>query len=770
MEKIKIASAICKRTEKFARCLQEIKLALAVFVFIFLMLSISAQAVQDIQITAPQNYVVGQDSRIAFSFVAGDGISILAGKKARVAVFEGTSEIGEFQCPIDGSGDCISTNPRLEFLGIEPLNGYSTIGANLDVSQSTQDITIDVYVSTFAGAAIGGGEAVISAITPLAAPNSRSINPSAPKKGQNFEITAYQPSGSQQIGAHIYSFYNVVWDDTLQDYAKVPIASKQNIRVNANQGGLGSTYQYVCAGECAGAMGADIKAVSGSQESAIWHMQPGILFIEEAPQAPVLISTNPPEKYAELKNTGSTFIEPLGSISMEVGPPQSGVAIDRYSITTTRNNQPLNSMTYEEDAANGNLQINLDCASLGCAKNDFIDIEVSGISGSRTGPALRMGFLAYDNTASTPPQLSQVCQTGIGASINYMGAGLIAMAIIIALVYMGGQSLNNPRLLEWSKSEAVQLLFVPVIFIIIIWLANFACTFQMSELFAWAPSLGNYAGPGTGPAVITGDSTPMVAAQQYLNWALGQTHLTMVMVRRDMGALDMRATHNNYDNQGLGFGMNGYSYSMYSGDYTTSGTLGMLLNLNTGFMLTLLFEYFSLVFFSASNGFFFALIPLGLIMRSVPFLRSFGGGMVALGVGLFIFYPLVLAMSGIMLGPIYHGQDASQVYAGYYGGSAAGSLQSMITMVVKDENSITGASSTSYVDSHPQPKVASGDDPNIKNMANVNFSEFFRLTSQNFVRAVLVPTAALLVTIAFIANLAIVFGGEIDASKLTQLV
>lgn len=605
---------------------------------------------------------------------------------------------------------------------------------------------------------------IIIPIQGLATPNRASVLPTSPQEGESFQLSIHQPKDSEEIDEHIYNFYHWIWNENLQEYVKAPISSRQNQHITANADGLSSTYDFQCANkeECSGKLGADIYAKKGAVESAVWIMNPTIDFYVEPPQKPIFESVTPQDKYSSLKNSGTDFIAPDQTVILYISPAPSGPPADKIIFRTTRAGELVEDLSFEQDATLGTTQITIDCSSLKCENREYFSIAAVSTAGGKTSPELRLGLIVYDETLDEPPGVPQICDTGINDSINYMGAGILAMALVIGLVYMGGESLNIPQLIEWSKNEALQLAMIPIMFIIIIWLASTVCTLNMGEFFTWAPTLNGYH--------IGGDMTIMEAAQAHLQWALGETHLTLAMVRRDLGALNMRATRNNYDNQGLGFGMNGYSHAKFSGDYTSIGTLGMLLNLNTGFMITLLFQYFSLVFFTGANGFFFALIPFGLIMRSIPYLRSFGGGMVALAVGLFIFYPLILAMSGVMLGPLYDGQDASDAYAKYYGGNAQGKLGASVIAVEGNEASITGDGVTSYVNSYPQPKITDGQDPIIDDMDTINFSKLFELTSQNFLRAVFFPTAALLVTVAFIANLAIVFGGEIDASKLVQMV
>ena len=233
----------------------------------------------------------------------------------------------------------------------------------------------------------------------------------------------------------------------------------------------------------------------------------------------------------------------------------------------------------------------------------------------------------------------------------------------------------------------------------------------------------------------------------------------------------MRATYSSYQTQFAGMGGNGFSFMPFGGDYTEMGSLGMLINLNSTFMLVLLFELFSLFFFSSSSGLFIFLVPLGLIFRSVPFLRGFGAALVAIGVGFYIFYPVLLGLTGVMLGPLYSNSkmDSSNVFSV----SDAAQLETRELgahdAFNPDNSGLGGTSIFSYNPTDPYPgplkPLTSGD-----KSSPVDLGVYFNLTALNFLRAVFIPTAGLIVTVSFVRDLAALMGEEVDASKLIAMI
>ncbi|MDE1798682.1 MAG: hypothetical protein KGH63_04745, partial [Candidatus Micrarchaeota archaeon] len=163
----------------------------------------------------------------------------------------------------------------------------------------------------------------------------------------------------------------------------------------------------------------------------------------------------------------------------------------------------------------------------------------------------------------------------------------------------------------------------------------------------------------------------------------------------------------------------------------------------------------------------------GLVLRSVPFLRQFGGSLVAIAVGFYLFYPVIFGLLGMLLPPIYYGQDASdltaQLSAQHPG--EPGFPTSNADGLMKNEQSITGDNIFSYFNSYPSVLMEDGCLPNPPDgLCAPNLGEYFSLTALNFVRSVLLPSVGLILTVMFVKDLSGLFGEEVDAGRLVQLV
>lgn len=336
-----------------------------------------------------------------------------------------------------------------------------------------------------------------------------------------------------------------------------------------------------------------------------------------------------------------------------------------------------------------------------------------------------------------------------------MAAGFMALIIIIALAYTLSESLSLPRLGVWAKTEITQLIISALIFALIAWLIGVQCSFD-------AGALAKMAGVETAKyGVVNDGDTMMSASLKGLEWSIQQTHITTAFIRRELGVLSMRATYNKYVPDGAGIiGSGGFSVSPLSGDWTMSGNLNMLLNVNTTFLLSLLFQLFSLLLFSTKSGLFLFLVPIGLVMRSIPFLREAGGGLVAIGVGFYILYPMFLAIIAITLPPLYAGHDAINV-TGFPSAQA----------IAENERTITGTDIFSYWFDLPDLyKRAKGAQDTNKTFYTINLSPLYEMSAYNFIRALLIPSAGLVVIVSFVRDLAAIFGGEVDASRLIGMV
>lgn len=591
---------------------------------------------------------------------------------------------------------------------------------------------------------------------PPSAPDAPVLTlPDSIKWDETLLASADQPAPSKNkviALTHQYTYFLPGWTQ--------PVVHPQTVDANGH-----SQDSYACTTQTcrASPMMVSVIAFDGSRPPVPSRTADGsVPVIIPLPSPPVVSAVVADDADAtrakSLNDKKSILIDAGERIDIQLAPA-AGEAVESYSLDAALNGLPATTSL----VLDGNV-LTLSCSQLHCHPSDTITINAyAQNAGLKSGPLpMTMGV--------------RVPQSGVNAGTLFcdndqlkkwgsaMGVGLMALAAVLALAYMLGESLSHPRLIDWAKTEMLQAVMGVVLFLLVVWLVFLECH------VSFAPFV-------PGPL--------MQGAQNYVDWGVAQTHLSIVMLRYDMGALNLRATHTNYDTVVPGIGGNGFSYSDYAGDWGTSGTLGMLLNLNTTFLLSLLFLKFSLLFFTANSGLFVFLVPLGLILRSAPFMRGVGGALVAIGVGFFIGYPILLALLGSVLPPIYAGHDASELAAGTMGTPKCsyGDMQCLSDLTQNwqnDEQSLTGKDMTSYRWSGPpSPRIfiLTAGNPDVNNdvnngwpMRQPDLAAYYRLTALDFLRALLLPSAGLIILITFVRDLSAIFGEEVDAGKLVQLI
>ena len=557
--------------------------------------------------------------------------------------------------------------------------------------------------------------------------------------------------GPEEAVSHIYAVEIKKGDEIFKDGGTVSLGA-----------GKESTFAIQCTTEkCRGA-GVYVYVLalgSGGEVSEA----PGKFFVRPQPDRPKykpeFDSISPDEGgflSASLKENSVAGIK-NNKYSIKFKDPKG--EFENFNLTVYKNGEFVSSNFYPSAT------ISADCS--GCAEGDSYMIQASGIKNSAQGPAMAIQLFTPLSSGIPIDKAAPICDPKNLQEdwLPVMAVGFMALIIIIALAYTLSESLSLPQVGVWAKTETTQLIISALIFVLIAWLIGVQCSFD-------AGALAKMAGVETEKyGVVNDGDTMMSASLKGLEWSITQTHITTAFIRRELGALSMRATYNKYVPDGAGLiGSGGFSVSPLSGDWTMSGNLNMLLNLNTTFLLSLLFQLFSLLLFSTKSGLFLFLVPIGLVMRSIPFLREAGGGLVAIGVGFYILYPMFLAIIAITLPPLYAGHDATNI-TGFPSAQA----------IAENEDTITGTNIFSYWFDLPELKKrakgvqgTSYDSWGAKVtgplLYTIDLSPLYIMSAYNFIRAILIPSAGLIIIVSFVRDLAAIFGGEVDASRLIGMV
>ncbi len=582
-------------------------------------------------------------------------------------------------------------------------------------------------------------------------------HPSSPPDNANFLLFALNPVHAD---AHVYTYTYEKTPRTVSPISVVPNTNDPNI--NQSNITVACTIDE-CRNSC---IDFEVYAKKGTlrSPSAMSRICPQPPPLNYKPE--VVDFQTSANGAQELKSFSTTPIVNDTQYFLTIGPP-SNSHFDNYTYYTFTNGVPDAPARTATANAQGQFVLSLACS--GCHPGDAVFVRVSGQDNGATSPELSLAFPVPRSNKMA--EVQGICSSAwLDKWRPLMAIAWAGLFFFIVFIYMLGHAFNIPQLTEWSKTEIGQALLGVGMLLVILWLMGLQCNLKIGEMAGWAGiNLGS-----TGPAEthITPIDTMSSAAVKGLAWSMQQTHLSITVMRYVLGVINIRATFSQSMTEVPGIGSTGFSLSPLAGDWTMMGPLQMMLNLNTTFMLSLLFQYFSLAIFSSASGLFFFLVPIGLILRCVPYLRGFGGALAAIGVGFYILYPMFLALIGIMLPPIY----APQLVI-------LSSIPPSVDSMVGKEQSITGQNIYSYFYSMPEItdsqssilRTTGIEDPNScaglgRCFYTVNLAPLFELTALNFLRAVLLPAAGLLVIVSFVRDLSAIFGEEVEASKLMQMV
>lgn len=336
--------------------------------------------------------------------------------------------------------------------------------------------------------------------------------------------------------------------------------------------------------------------------------------------------------------------------------------------------------------------------------------------------------------------------------------GGILGGIIIALVNMLGEFLHNPKVSLWSKTESVQLFVAIVATIFILQGINLFCTINLVDF------IGLFNVDIAADKVPASSVTLFDGAELYLRTAAQYNLDLLSVIRYHLGGFNILESRyvakcSPYEGVvggvtntigclfggflGLGAGT-AYSVNPESGYALSSSALFLAFNTVIFSYLSTLNYLFILKYVYAGLALFF--LPLGVFIRSIPYMRGLGSVLIAFSVSFIFVYPLVLSM----------------FYIDFLTASPA------LTPSIPDE----------YIGKDLEDAVDFGTAINPFNVdlhddifpAGTQQKEVIGLTGNAFLIGVFIPTIAMLSAVGSTVYLTRLLGEEIDLSRVIQMV
>jgi hypothetical protein len=358
-----------------------------------------------------------------------------------------------------------------------------------------------------------------------------------------------------------------------------------------------------------------------------------------------------------------------------------------------------------------------------------------------------------------------ICGTAFGnfvtsALLPIIAAATFSTVAIIAVSFMIGRLISNPKLTLWAKTEIVQLAVSLGAIFMITFSVNTFCAINLAEIadIFGVPSVGSV-------NIYDG-------ALNYLNEAALYSHNAINVVRYHLEAYTIMSFLNAFIcdfatgsiGWGCFFGYGGNNQQPLGGFGAHTAALNVAFNsalmshfsaLN--FLFILLFVY---------RGFVFLFLPLGLFLRAMPYLRGLGSLFISLALSFLLVYPFMLSvfyLMGEVLVDRGNSYNAMPVALSQYNEQVFPDRENGADQFFAVSTCGEGYVKSCYLNTGGCNCIGNTD---IKD----NTPGAIAFVAYAFIAAVFFPTVALLATIGSVVYVARLFGEEIDLSRITQLV
>ena len=330
----------------------------------------------------------------------------------------------------------------------------------------------------------------------------------------------------------------------------------------------------------------------------------------------------------------------------------------------------------------------------------------------------------------------------------------VVAAVTIGLAYALGQFLSNPKFNVWAKTEFFQVIVSVVLVFLALFLVGLIGLDPSADFVidaGWITTLSEtdvttvYNNPPIGATDSVFDTD-----EKYLKNLAFFAHRSVRGARALMGSTDEMSKYTRTPCTPALLlclmGVNGINVRPLSGAAALMQTSNVLLYTSTTAYLTILAQIFFLKFIQ--SGLIIVYLPLAIILRSLPFMRPFGGALLAICFALFIIFPMLLFVEAVFWNP-YEWTDDTGAW------DSVGSFVSDIEGKSGD---------TAYGDL-------------FKSVGSYHFSDIndevpniIEVTSASFVCSTFLFAFNILTVSAAAMLFARLLGAEVDLSRLVQIV
>lgn len=336
-------------------------------------------------------------------------------------------------------------------------------------------------------------------------------------------------------------------------------------------------------------------------------------------------------------------------------------------------------------------------------------------------------------------------------------------AMFIGLAYALGQLMSNPRFNVWAKTELYQVIVSVALVFISLFLVGIIGLDTEAEFSIKAGAIAGLASDEaeySKPSISDSDSV-FKTSEKYLKNLAFFAHRSVRGSRAMIAATD---AYSKYMRTPCTpalllclMGVNGVNVRPISGAAAFMQGANVLLYTSTAAYLSLLAQIFFLKFIQHGDGLLKMYLPLAIVLRSLPFMRQLGGGLLAICFALFILYPGLLFIESAFWNPY-----------DWIGGTtdSEGTWKTVESFLPVESDNTPLAYGDLFMSGGDWSFL--GDNTTESTMSV--YDDITRMTSASFLCSTFLFTFNMIAVSAAAVMFARLLGAEVDLSRLVQIV
>jgi hypothetical protein len=333
----------------------------------------------------------------------------------------------------------------------------------------------------------------------------------------------------------------------------------------------------------------------------------------------------------------------------------------------------------------------------------------------------------------------------------------MATLAFAALVYMLGNLIQSPRMLSWAKGELWEAVFSVFVVSMVLFSISTFCGLTVGEIGSLSSSL---------PKIYVGNEGKNLyeSALMYLENVAGFGLRNMAQLRANLGAYEIRTSFQQYNCDVICWlSLVSITEATYSGESVDLSVTNNLLGAATVAYLSTIFQYFTLQYIV--SGLFIKLLPLAIVIRSIPFMRNFGGALIGIILALYIMYPFAQLSNAVILPYLAKGVGTVTLYDRDGSGCAGiavfhepGTPQNIVICSQNYEKEFNmGGKITPLLGSTNLPLVS-------------DLKESIKVNVLMFLAGIFLPAFEFIIIISLARDISALLGDEADIARLGQMV